>query len=274
MKIREILENEKFYKMRSEIDNFAQIMLAQYIADIKSNLCYTNEKEIFDVIWGPVEFNSGEILILDSPLIQRLRKIKQLGLASYVYCGADYSRLSHTIGVFYLAGRMAKQIQKYATQGQGKYNFVQIVRLAALFHDAGHMYYSHVSEHYFVENEKYSRYHEIKKALIEFDKSTNSKVSLHELIAVILVNSKSVRTLLELAWPHLEMSTVKKPIEIDEVIEFISCLIIGQANGEEMLPYYQIINGPVDADKCDYLSRDSHATNVPVAVDIFRLDLV
>lgn len=39
----------------------------------------------------------------------------------------------------------------------------------------------------------------------------------------------------------------------------------------EILPYSSIINGPIDADKCDYLSRDSHVTRVPVAVDISRI---
>lgn len=39
----------------------------------------------------------------------------------------------------------------------------------------------------------------------------------------------------------------------------------------EILPYSSIVNGPIDADKCDYLSRDSHVTRVPVAVDVSRI---
>ena len=48
---------------------------------------------------GTVEFSAADICILDSPLLQRLKRIKQLGLASTDYCNADNSRFSHTIGV-------------------------------------------------------------------------------------------------------------------------------------------------------------------------------
>jgi len=63
------------------------------------------------------------------------------------------------------------------------------------------------------------------------------------------------------------------PIEhrIDRYIEYIICLIVGVPVDKYALPYSKIINGPVDADKCDYLTRDSYVTQVPVAVDITRL---
>ena len=112
MKIHEILEGEEFEKIRNEVDIFAERLLKDYTQNLSDRSSSSAEKEIFDAVWGPVEFNAGEIALLDSPLIQRLRKIKQLGLASYVYCGADYSRFSHTIGVFYLSDKMAEIIHK------------------------------------------------------------------------------------------------------------------------------------------------------------------
>ena len=274
MKIQEILERSVFDAIQREVNLYAETMLSQYIDDLSDNYNYAEDKEIFDVIWGPVEFNAGEIVLLDSPILQRMRKIKQLGLASYVYCGADYSRFAHTIGVFYLSGKMAEIIHKHLEKNgkvEGKYNFIQIVRLAALFHDSCHTYFSHVSEKYFEENEEYCRAKEIKDILCKFKLAVDTNVSLHELLAVILVCSKSVKKLLKQISPVLDGIPIHTDEDLDEVIEYISCMIIGLANDEELLPYHQIINGPVDADKCDYLSRDSHATNVPVAVDIFRL---
>lgn len=274
MKIQEILEKSEFSTIRKEVDLYAETMLSQYIENLSDNYNYAEDKEIFDVIWGPVEFNAGEIVLLDSPVIQRLRKIKQLGLASYVYCGADYSRFAHTIGVFYLSGRMAEIINKHLKKegkAECKYNFIQIVRLAALFHDSCHTYFSHVSEKYFEENEEYFRAKEMKKILSKFELAVDTNVSLHELLAVILVHSDSVKKLLKQIAPVLDGISIRTDEDLNEVVEYISCLIIGLANDEEILPYHQIINGPVDADKCDYLSRDSHATDVPVAVDIFRL---
>lgn len=92
-------------------------------------------EEIFDAVWGNVEFSNGEIYILDSPLLQRLGDIKHLGLAYYVYCGSDYSRFYHTIEVVYLADRMATAINQceFGTNEQEKQYFRITARLAAIF---------------------------------------------------------------------------------------------------------------------------------------------
>lgn len=265
MKISEVIQEPEFSELRREIFKFAEDMLADYVA----NICDVGGKEIFDSVWGSVEFNSAEVAILDSPLLQRLRRIKQLGLASYVYCDADYSRFSHTIGVFYLAERMADIISK--NRKSEKFDFVQIAKLAALFHDTGHMYFSHVSEYFFLEYESFNRYEEVKAAISRFKEAINKNLALHEMISVIIVQSPATRKFLNKIASWMDGVNIRNDDDLDNLIEYISCMIVGVANDEEMLPYYQIINGSVDADKCDYLSRDSHATNVPVAVDIERL---
>lgn len=265
MKISELIQEVEFTEIRKEVFQFTESMLDDY-TDKMSDV---GGKEVFDAVWGPVEFNSAEIAILDSPLLQRLRKIKQLGLASYVYCDADYSRFSHTIGVFFLAERMAGIISK--KKKAERFNFIQIAKLAALFHDTAHMYFSHVSEYYFLQYETFSRYSEVKKAIVKFRKAIDKDAALHEMLSVIIVQSPAVRKLLKKIATWMNGITIRNDKDLDDVIEYISCLILGVANDEEILPYYQIINGSVDADKCDYLSRDSHATNVPVAVDIERL---
>lgn len=265
MKISELIQESEFENIRTEVFKFADSMLGDY-----TNKVYdVGGKEIFDAVWGPIEFNSAEVAILDSPLLQRLRKIKQLGLASYVYCDADYSRFSHTIGVFFLAGRMASIIAD--KKKSDKFNFVQIAKLAALFHDTGHMYFSHVSEYFFLEYETFSRYDEIKNAMIRFKEVIDKDVALHEMLSVIIVQSPATRRLLDKVSRWMEGINLRNERNLDDLVEYVSCMILGVANDEEILPYYQIINGSVDADKCDYLSRDSHATNVPVAVDIERL---
>lgn len=270
MRICDILEKEEFNKFCDKINAFVSDMLQVYIQDVKD--FHENEsKEIFDSVWGPVSFNAGEVALLDSPLLQRLRKIKQLGLASYVYCGADYSRFAHTIGVFKLAGDMVEIINKQLTDKNQAEYYAQIVRLAALFHDCGHMYYSHVSEQYFTENPNSFCFLDIKKMREEFSGYIDNNVSLHELIGVAIVNSPALKQLLKLVSPYLNGNIYATDADIQKMTEYISCLILGQANDENLLPYCQIINGPVDADRCDYLTRDAHATNVPVAVDIHRL---
>lgn len=267
MKIKELIEEFEFKEVRDEVNVFVRDMLKDYLED----LYIAEDKQIFDFVWGSVEFNSGEIAILDSPLLQRLRKIKHLGLAGYVYCNADYSRFSHTIGVFFIANKMANIIRKCDKNERTEFDFVQITKLAALFHDVGHMYFSHVSEYYFAEDITFSRHETIKEIIVRFSEVANKKVALHEIISILIVNSPDVKELLKKVTNSLEGIKIKNERDYEKLIEYISCLIIGIANDAFLLPYHQIINGSVDADKCDYLSRDSHSTNVPVAVDIDRL---
>lgn len=275
MNIRELLKNEQLITIFSEVETFTNNLVSKYNDKLRYQSIPKDGKEVFDAVWGTIEFNPAEISILDSPLLQRLRKIKQLGLASYVYCGADYSRFCHTLGVVFLADKMASKIRRKADnfidKDKFKHNPIQIVRLAAIFHDVGHMFLSHASEYYYASEVLPSRSREIKKALTMFRRETSSKASLHEMLSVFIVNTKEVRTLLLKVCKYFDEIKIIEDDDIDKIIEYISCLIIGVASDRFILPYSQIINGPIDADKCDYLSRDSHVTKVPVAVDVFRL---
>ncbi len=103
MSFRELFEEEEFKATFDEVSQFTVTMLQEYNNNLRNSKLADDGKEIFDAVWGNVQFCSGEIYILDSPLLQRLRKIKQLGLAYFVYCGCDYSRFYHTLGVTYLS---------------------------------------------------------------------------------------------------------------------------------------------------------------------------
>lgn len=276
MTFRELFEEAEFAEIYDEVTQFSNRTLSEYNRNLgrrKNGVSGNNRKEIFDAVWGNIEFFGGEVFILDSPLLQRLRKIKQLGLAYYVYCGCDYSRFYHTIGVTYLADRMADAINRcdFGIDDKRKKYFKAVVRLAAIFHDSGHMFLSHVSEHYFAKSPLYPRNQTVKKALEEFEKKAGKSTALHELLSCMIVNTEAVHNLLKLVVSGIDGIGKISDEEISELTEYISSLIVGVPIDREILPYSSIINGPIDADKCDYLSRDSHATRVPVAVDISRI---
>ncbi|MHA1196980.1 MAG: hypothetical protein ACTSRH_15625 [Promethearchaeota archaeon] len=63
-------------------------------------------KKIYDPLYGLIELNDVENLIIDTPLFQRLRYIKQLGLVHYVYPNANHNRFSHSLGVFYITNKI------------------------------------------------------------------------------------------------------------------------------------------------------------------------
>lgn len=94
---------------------------------------------IRDSVHGNLSLNEFEIKILDSPEVQRLRRIKQLGFISLIYPGANHSRFEHSIGAMYLGSKLADHLEL------SDYD-KKLVRISALLHDIGHGPFSHVSE--------------------------------------------------------------------------------------------------------------------------------
>lgn len=64
---------------------------------------------IRDSLHGYIELDREETKIIDSPEMQRLRRIRQLGLSSLVYPGATHTRFQHSLGVMHLAGEFAER---------------------------------------------------------------------------------------------------------------------------------------------------------------------
>jgi hypothetical protein len=95
--------------------------------------------EIRDPIHGFIHRDPHELKVIDTFLFQRLRRIKQLALACYVYPGALHTRFEHSMGAMHVAGRVATELQL-------KPHECRILRLAALLHDIGHGPFSHGSE--------------------------------------------------------------------------------------------------------------------------------
>ncbi len=111
-----------------------------------------NKKKIInDPIYGFI--NIGSVLLFDiiqHPFFQRLRRIKQLGLTSYVYPGATHTRFEHALGALHL---MNAAIETLRSKGQGiTEKEAEGVRIAILLHDLGHGPFSHTLEHSFMQN--------------------------------------------------------------------------------------------------------------------------
>jgi hypothetical protein len=104
--------------------------------------------EIRDPVHGYVKMTDVERDLIDTPFIQRLRRVHQLAGAYLVYPGAVHTRFEHVVGAMHIAGQIAESL--VPTSGIGP-DQVQEVRIAALLHDVGHGPFSHMYEEVLAE---------------------------------------------------------------------------------------------------------------------------
>ncbi len=103
-------------------------------------------KHIRDPIYSEfIELDDLSLKIISNPYFQRMRRIKHLGLADYIYPGATHTRFSHMLGAYHLA---TKFIREFRSKGEdiSDYDY-DTIRLAALLHDIGHTSLSHALEY-------------------------------------------------------------------------------------------------------------------------------
>ena len=144
--------SEVLAEFQANIDVFVNQNLTDY--DPQK---HANEKFIRDAVWGTSKFHPWEIAIIDSPLLQRLRDIRQTGLAYLVYPTSIHSRFDHTLGMVTVSSKIVRSINdKYELKDPKiSYTDHMLVRLSALLHDVGHSCLSHVSEAVFGESEEF-----------------------------------------------------------------------------------------------------------------------
>lgn len=209
--------------------------------------------EIRDPVHGFIQFNDWEREIINHPAFQRLRRIRQLGLTEMVYPGAVHTRFEHSIGVMHVASKMFDQILRRQKEYLAKLlNFNDddfakartIVRLAALLHDIGHPPFSHAGEGLMPQKkgtEKPYKHEDYSAAITEF------------ILADVIGNHRLNRY----------------GLQAETIADFLKGV---PALGRELLTWRSIIIGQLDADRADYLLRDSH--HIGVAYGRFDLDRV
>lgn len=232
---------------------------------------------IHDNIFGTLQFTKFERKIINSPFLQRLTNITQMGLAKSVYPGAVHNRFSHSLGVSHISERIYKEIIKEEDRFKksGKED-INTLKLAGLLHDIAHGPFSHLAE-------------DVINSLVHFDypqkdidsqiykragQDMRTRIAYHEYLAYHLLGTSDLKKFIE--------STYEKiPVDLD----LIPLCITGNsypekdANGElskrfadkYKTLFIKIINGYSDSDKIDYLLRDSMFSGLPLPADIDRL---
>ncbi|MBW1617009.1 MAG: HD domain-containing protein [Deltaproteobacteria bacterium] len=184
-----------------------------------------------DPIYGFIKLNNSELEIIDTPLFQRLRRISQLALTKYVYPCAEHSRFAHSLGVLHTATNFFINIYKksdkslFPTASEDIARHLKILRFAALLHDIGHLPFSHAAEKVFFK-------HDI----------------THEELSQFIIEKYSPIT-------DIITKSGVKPKDVSN--------ILGESPPTELLKILKkIISGQLDADRADYLLRDSYSCGV------------
>jgi HD superfamily phosphohydrolase len=229
-------------------------------------------KTIMDSVHGPIQLTELEYNLLQLPPLNRLHDIHHLGLTYLVYPAAKTSRFEHSLGVLHLANKMIYQILGSASLDGLKeafnlnpnsekftencYRIIQTVRLAALLHDVGHGPYSHVSEPIL---RKVLKDEEIEEAKDLFNCRSERDIPVHEYFSYKMITEKD--------------SIIRKTIESYKInVEDVANLLIKKRAEDSTEILRKIISSQLDADRMDYLLRDSHATGLPFGLtDINRI---
>lgn len=208
-------------------------------------------KYINDPVYGGIAITQMEMEIIDTPVFQRLRGLRQLARVNYVFPGAEHSRYVHSLGVLYIMGLMTEHLLKRKELNEDD---VVKMRAAALLHDIGHYPLSHLGEEVY----SYCKENEIANFIIESEDSAEKKplyelasshlkVAHHEHLGkYIVVHNQDIRGILE--------KNNIDPLEIGEIFT-------GERGSRNMV-YTQLLHSSLDADRLDYLLRDSYQTGV------------
>ncbi|MCR4890623.1 MAG: HD domain-containing protein [Lachnospiraceae bacterium] len=223
----------------------------------------SGEKTIHDSVWGSVEYSEWEAQLIDSPLLQRLREIHQVGLALLTYPAARHSRFEHSLGVASAIKKMCDRINANREQPPIGPATRNCLILAALLHDVGHCFYSHLSESVYGELPDFL---ELRQS---FRQIMGKNPQPHEILSFIIVNSA--------AFQHFFFEKVNYPGKEtvrDTLFADVGCMITGVnivRNGRIRSFQTAMLNGFFDADKLDYIRRDAMTAGLALQYDIERL---
>ncbi len=199
-------------------------------------------------VHGFIHYSKNEQKLIDHRLFRRLRFIKQLALTDYVYPGATHTRFEHCLGVMHVATlafdqlaskagvtleEVFRNVPELATETLAKAR--QAVRLAALLHDVGHAAFSHAAEEVIHED------------------------SSHEELTVEIIKQQEL------------LGGIIDGTFFPGCSSVVSRIIKGGADLEPQLKVLKdIVSGQMDADRTDYLLRDSHHCGVEYGVFDYR----
>jgi HD superfamily phosphohydrolase len=207
---------------------------------------------IYDNIHGYIEISDLATKIIDTSEFQRMRRINQTGGLSWVYPTASHTRFEHSIGTYFLANELINNIKNNQPELGVSDRLVELLSIAGLCHDLGHVCFSHLFDDIFLDDSK-------KKKL--------GKLMIHESRSIFIfrhiikkykisITDDEIQIICDMIYPEINFYD-EWPKEF-KVGKFILSIISNELNS-------------LDVDKFDYLKRDSNKTGLSLSIDYSRL---
>ncbi|XP_073325865.1 deoxynucleoside triphosphate triphosphohydrolase SAMHD1-like [Pagrus major] len=205
-----------------------------------------------DPIHGHLELHPLLVKIIDRPQFQRLRFIKQLGGAYFVYPGASHNRFEHSIGVAHLAGELLRALRTRQPELGITDEDILCVQIAGLCHDLGHGPFSHLYEKFIEKRRPELKWKHEQASIKMLDylvKDNDLRTMMEEkgldlVFIKELMDPKKKRN----PWPYKGRSKDKS---------FLYDIVSNKING-------------IDVDKFDYFARDCHHLGMKNNFDYHR----
>lgn len=276
-------EYAKLREVVTKVDDLIQEIYPDFFGKNSSHpvLPVKRSKIIHDSIWGTSLFNWQELGVIDSPILQRLRDIHQLGLAYLVYPSGQHTRFEHSLGTAIVASRVFDNLRSRnelklrqlveAAYPKQKADWESILkrihaelRMAALLHDSGHALFSHASE------SVYARVPEIQQAAADLTRLVGKKRNAGELLSFAIAQSKGLQMYLARCGARVDDGGRVEARQVALDFDNISLLIVGRSCHPHLQFLGDIVSSGFDADKLDYLIRDATACGLAITYDIER----
>ena len=195
-----------------------------------------------DPVHGDIELSRDELRLVDTAAVQRLRGVKQLGSASFVYPGATHTRFEHSIGTLHVCDQMLAACNRNAARDAACRpvgdDERRLLRAAALLHDVTHIPFGHNIEDQTGLLPRHDRPERFRAALDDGELGDE----------------------------------LRRQGLFDDVLAILT------GEGRDVPPFWrQVVSDTIDADLLDYLRRDAHYTGLELrydrrVVDYFRVD--
>ena len=262
-----------------DVVGFTREYIVRVASGPQSVLRTAKTKVVKDNVWGMVELDGATQLLVDCPVVQRLRRIKQLGLTYLTYPSAEHTRFAHSLGMYCVIYNFINSVRRIQNDailaGKKAYGYDHwplTVDLsadllhAAILHDIGHMPFSHASERTATQNalEFHVGPKTVEEFMLDAEEVLRKNLKLAELLSLVVILSPRFATF------YSDIVRNRDP----QAVLRVASLIAGLPPKVNERGAAELISGTaIDADKIDYINRDAQACGIPVGIDVARLFL-